>query len=350
MKKLLMLIFASLVLVGCSSGSNEETQELRVFNWGAYIDESVIRQFEQENNARVIYELFESNEAMYTKLQDGSRYDVIIPSDYTTQRMREEGLLQEIDYSLIPNYENVLETLKGRHMDPENKYTVPYFWGNVGILYNQNTVDISDLESQGWNILMNQKYKGRLFFYDSERDAFMVALKALGYSMNTTNEAEVSEAYEWLVEMRQTMDPIYVTDEVLDNMISGAKDLAVVYSGDANYILSENPDMAYFVPEEGTNIWVDAMVIPANAPNAELAHKWINFMLSEDVALANTEEVGYTSPLQSVIDIVTEEGGAYEGIDSYVPRTDNPNDEEFYYDADMKVILANYWQRIKATQ
>ncbi|QIK69391.1 ABC transporter substrate-binding protein [Erysipelothrix sp. HDW6C] len=349
MKKLAVALLALFILVGCGSGSGEAKQELRVFNWGEYIDESLITEFEKEFNVKVIYDKFESNEAMYTKLQDGSKYDILVPSDYMTQRMREEGLLQKVDYSKVPNYENVLPNLKGRHMDPTNEYTVPYFWGNVGILYNKNNVDVADLESQGWNILMNEKYKGKLYFYDSERDAFMIALKAHGYSMNTTDPAELEVAYNWLVDMRKTMDAIYVTDEVIDGMATGVKDMAVMYSGDANYVLSENPDMAFYSPAEGTNTWVDAMVIPANAPNPELAHTWMNYMIDAESSKAITEAIGYTSPIQSVIDDVTGPGGTYEGIASYVTRTGYAKDEEFFYDADMKVILSDYWQRIKAT-
>ncbi|CAM2811569.1 ABC transporter substrate-binding protein [Erysipelothrix tonsillarum] len=349
MKKILITLFASLlILAGCSS--KEPKEELRVYNWGEYIDESLIPEFEKKYNVRVIYEKFLSNEQMYNKLQDGSKFDVIVPSDYTTQRMREEGLLQKIDHSKIPNYENIIPSLKGRHMDPDNEYSVPYFWGNVGILYNKNTVDRKDLETQGWNILMNEKYKGKLFFYDSERDAFMIALKAQGFSMNTTDDDELQKANDWLITMKQTMDPIYGTDEIIDQMIGGAKDMAVMYSGDANAILLENPDMDYYSPLEGTNTWVDAMVIPEDAPNPDLAHKWIDFMISEDVSKRITEEIGYTSPIQSVIDDVTGEDGAFNGIDSYVTRTEYGKDEEFFYDQAMKVKLSDYWQRIKATK
>lgn len=349
MKKILVALLASLlVLTGC--GAKEPKEELRVYNWGEYIDESLIPEFENKYNVRVIYEKFLSNEQMYNKLQDGSKFDVIVPSDYTTQRMREEGMLQKIDYSKITNYENIIPSLKGRHMDPNNEYSVPYFWGNVGILYNKNTVDRNDLETQGWNILMNEKYKGKLFFYDSERDAFMIALKAQGFSMNTTKEDELKKANDWLIEMKQTMDPVYGTDEIIDQMIGGAKDIAVMYSGDANAILLENPDMDFYSPSEGTNTWVDAMVIPNDAPNPDLAHKWIDFMISEEVSKRITEEIGYTSPIQSVIDDVTGPDGAFNGIDSYVTRTGYDKDEEFFYDQEMKVILSDYWQRIKATK
>lgn len=347
MKKLFVLVAVLvLVLTGCGSKSDKEV--LRVYNWGEYIDRDLITQFEKEHNVRVIYDLFESNEQMYNKLQDGSKYDVIIPSDYTVERMREEGLLQKIDYSKISNFEHIMPELLNRHMDPTNEYTVPYFWGNVGLLYNKNNVELSELEAQGWDILRNPKYKDNVFFYDSERDAFMVALKALGYSMNSSNEDELNKASDWLIDMKKEMNPVYVTDLVIDNMVNGIKDIAVMYSGDANYVLTENEDMGYYEPLQGTNTWVDAMVIPANAPNPELAHQWIDFMISFDGSKALTDEVGYTSPRLDVIEAVTGAGGDYEGVSSYVTRTGYKLDEQFHYDQDTKVILNNLWQRIIA--
>lgn len=348
MKKISVLLLTLLVLVGCG-GSSEPKEELIIYNWGEFMNREIISQFESEYNVKVTLSYFDSNEAMYTKLQDGGKYDIIIPSDYMVQRLREENLLAELDYNLIPNYEAVDPSLKSRKMDPENKYTVPYFWGNVGILYNTTTVDKNAVESQGWDVFRNEDYKGRIYFYNSERDAFMVALKALGYSMNTTDTVQIEEAYNWLSAMNKEMNPVYVTDDVLDGMIGANKDIAVVYSGDANYIIKENPDMEFFAPMQGTNTWVDTMVIPEVAPNKEMAHKFMNFTLEHEMALLNTEEVGYTSPLPSVIKEVTAPGGEFSEIDSYVTRTGYDKDEEYIYDAEMKVILTNFWQKIKAT-
>lgn len=348
MKKLMMILAAVLLLSAC--GAKKDVQELRVYNWGEFIDKSTISKFEKKFNAKVIHDEFNSNEQMYNKLQDGSKYDILVPSDYMIQRLREEDLLQKIDYSKIPNYENVLPGLKNRQFDPTNEYSVPYFWGNVGILYNKNNVDMKDLEEQGWSILVNPKYKDRLYFYDSERDAFMIALKALGYSANSSDEKELKEAYDWLVMMLETMNPIYSMDDTMDNMYNGIKDLAVVYSGDATWVISENPDMDYYVPKEGTNNWIDGMVIPANAPNPDLAHEWINFMLEEDIAIMNTEEVGYTSPLQSVIDLMVEKDGTYEGISSYVTRQGYEKDEEFIFNESLKAIMSDLWSRVKVSR
>jgi len=348
MKKILYAVIIMMLFVsGCSGSSSTET--LKVYNWGVYIDESVITEFEDMYDVRVIYENFESNEMMYTQLQSGEVYDVVVPSDYTIERMIKEGMLQEIDKSLLSNYDSIMDNLKGLPYDPNDSYSVPYFWGNVGLVYNQTNVDFADLQSQGWNILQNEKYAGRIFMYDSERDSFMVALKALGYSANTTNEEELNEAYEWLLNVDDTMDPVYVTDEVIDQMINGTKDIAIMYSGDAVYVEMENEDMAYFVPEHGTNVWVDAMVIPENAENVELAHKWIDFMLSYDVALANTYEVAYSTPVQEVFDDVIAEGEEfYDYLDSYIPRQDNPNDESFRHNDDVKRIISDLWIRVKA--
>lgn len=183
--------------------------------------------------------------------------------------------------------------------------------------------------------------------YDSERDSFMIALKALGYSMNTTNEAEIEEAYQWLIDQRDTMDPIYAGDDVIDNMISGNKALAVVYSGDASYIISENPNLDYFTPEQGTNRWYDAMVITKDCSEVQLAHEFINFMISDKSALSNTEEVGYTSTVKSAFETMKE--GDYAGISSYIPDTTNPNNEIFaYQQPKIKQKFAELWTKVKA--
>lgn len=346
MKKLISLLLVLVLLTACSGKGDKEV--LHIFNWGSYIDEETITMFEKEYNVRVKYSRFASNEEMYLKLTNTGGYDVVIPSDYTVQRMREENLLQEIDYSKLSNYKNVLPSLKGRSMDPEDKYSVPYFWGNVGLVYNTETVSVEDLDKMGWDILNDTRYKGNVYFYNSERDAFMIALKTLGYSMNSSDPKELKEANDWLIAMKSLTAPTYATDEAIDRMIAGEKDIAVMYSGDANYIISENEEMGFYVPKQGTNTWLDSMVIPSNANNVDLAHKWIDFTLREDIALMNTEEVGYTSPIQSVIDTITGPGGTYEGIDSYLPRTDYDLDEEFIYNLDLKQLMNQYWEKIIA--
>ncbi len=348
-KKLVSLLIVALILVGCGTNNNSSQETLKVFSWGEYIDKAVITDFEKENNVRVIYETFDSNESMYTKLSSGANYDILVPSDYMIQRLIEEEMLQKIDLTKIPNVSNLMDTAINKEYDKNMEYSVPYFWGTVGILYNKEKVDPQTVESKGWEIYKDTEYAGNLFFYDSERDAFMVALKALGYSVNSEDEKELEAAYNWLLELSKTMNPVFVDDSVIDSMVNGNKDIANIYSGDATYIMSENEDMAYFVPKEGSNIWQDAMVIPKNAENVELAHKWMNYMLEHDVALANTIEVGYSTPVKAVYDEVTGPGGDYEGYNSYL-NDNNPNNEEYKYNAKTKEIISEYWTKVKGTK
>ena len=279
MKKIIALIVCaamiSVTTAGCGgTGENNETASnvVKVFNWGEMIGEDVIRNFEDEYDAKVIYETYDSNEMMYAKLQAGDKYDVLVPSDYMIERLLNENALMPLDKSLITNIDNLADEVKGLPYDPDLTYSVPYFYGSVGIVYNKNNVPKELIEEQGWDILKNTDYKGKIFMYDSERDSFMIALKALGYSMNTDNEDEIQQAYEWLLDLNNTMEPIYVMDEVIDSMANSVKDLAVVYSGDASYILAQNEDMGFCEPKQGTNIFCDSMVIPANSENPELAH------------------------------------------------------------------------------
>ena len=194
---------------------------LNVYNASEYIGEDVLKNFEEEFGVKVNYSLFDSNEAMYIKLQSGAKYDVIIPSDYMIERLISEDMLQPIDKSIVTNLSNLYEGTLNKEYDPDNTYSVPYFWGNVGIVYDSTVVDQADVESQGWDVLRNTKYKGQIYMYDSQRDSFMMAFKALGFSMNTENEDEINQAYEWLLDIHKNMDPAYVTDEAIDGLIYG---------------------------------------------------------------------------------------------------------------------------------
>ncbi|MBR3840450.1 MAG: ABC transporter substrate-binding protein [Erysipelotrichales bacterium] len=355
MKKFIALICACLLLVGCGNNNSGEAQfdctTLKVFNTGEYIDTYRISAFQKKYGVKVIYDLFASNEEMYTRLLSGDKYDVIVPSDYMVERMIQEDFVEEIDWSLLSNGDALMPAVKNREFDPEMKYSVPYFWGSVGIIYDKTEVDPADVEREGWNILQNTKYKGDIYLYDSERDMFMVALKALGYSMNTTNEAELQEAYNWLVKVMNTMDPIIVTDEVIDNVINGLKSIAVVYSGDATYMISENENLVYYEPQQGTNIWTDAMVIGKGTACPLLAHAWIDYMLEEETAFDNSIHVGYTSVVQSVYDeISADELVGYGGISSYTARQEYEKDEEFHYNEHQRKKIADLWTRVKAVQ
>ncbi|MEF2768039.1 MAG: extracellular solute-binding protein [Dorea phocaeensis] len=332
-------------------GSKEERpfegQTLHIYNWGEYTGENIIADFEKETGATVIQENFDSNEQMYIKVANKEPYDILVPSDYMIERLIQEDLLQKLDHSKLTCMDRLADAVKGLPYDPDNEYSVPYFWGTVGIVYDKTKVDIKDLEEEGFGIFLDEKYKGDVYLYDSERDSFMMALKALGYSMNTTNEQEIQEAYEWLVQCVETMDTEIVTDEIIDNMAQGRKALGLIYSGDATYVMDENENMGYYMPKSGTNLWSDAMVIPKNAKNPELAHAFINYASDYAGAYDNSSYVGYTSANKEVMDDIYGEGGDYEGIDAYIPRIDNPKDEVFVYNEDMKKIMGDLWSRVK---
>ena len=322
-------------------------QTLYVYNWGEYTGENLIPMFEEQTGAKVVMDQFDSNEQMYIKVANGEVYDILVPSDYMIERLMQEDMLQKLDQDQLNCLDLLSDGVKGLSYDPKNEYSVPYFWGTVGIVYDKNKVSEEDLEKEGFNIFLDQKYKGDIYLYDSERDSFMMALKALGYSMNTSDEKELNEAYEWLLECVNTMEPEIVTDEIIDNMAQGRKALGLVYSGDAAYIMSENEDMGFYLPESGTNLWSDAMVIPKNAKNVELAHEFINFVSEYEGAMDNSSFVGYTSPNEEVMLEMSQEGGEYEGINAYLPRTGDEKDEVFQYDEDTRKIIANLFAKVK---
>ena len=319
---------------------------LRVFISGEYVDTKLIDNFEEKYDCKVVYETYDSNESLYTKLQSGSEYDIVVPSDYMIERLIKEGELQKIHWSKITNKKNIVPALLNREFDKKQEYSVPYYWGTVGIVYDKTKVDKKDLEA-GWDILKNEKYSGQIYMYDSERDSFMVALKSLGYSMNTTNKEQLQKAYSWLEKQRDTMKPVYVGDDVIDNMISGNKAMAVVYSGDGAYIISENENMSFFVPKQGSNVWTDAMVMTKSCKNTDLAYKFMNYFLEKDVAKQNTAYIGYDSAVQSVYEYYRDE--EYAGNPGCAPDTSNPKNEEFRYQKrDIKEYCASLWTKIKS--
>ena len=323
---------------------------LKLYLPGEYLGENVISDFEKQYGVRVIVENFDSNEMMYTKLMAGDRYDVIIPSDYMIERLMNEDFLQPLDKSMIPNMENMSDAVLGMSYDPDNTYSIPYFWGSVGLVYNHENVDPAVIESEGWEVLRNTDYAGHIYIYDSERDSFMMAFKALGYSMNTEDPNEINDAYEWLLQMNNTMSPVYVTDEVIDGMMNGYKDIAVVYSGDAAVVLDENEDMSFYMPSQGTNIWCDAMVIPQNAENPKLAHEFINYMLTYEAAFDNTETVGYTSPNAEVFEEMTTSEDLYAENAAYLPRSGYDKDEMFHDNQILMRELSRLWIKVKAAK
>ena len=362
MKKFLLSLIALLMVItlaGCGKGKDEgdgdekefESNELYVFSWGEYIDEDNIDKFEKKFGVRVYYKTFDSNEEMYTAIVGGDKYDVIVPSDYMIERLIKEKRIQPLDLSLVPNISGLAEGVKAPGYDPKHEYSVPYFQGSIGIAYDKNKVELSELEEKGWNILLDKKYAGEVCMYDADRDNFLPAMKALGYSVNTTSDEEIQKAYEWLLKQKEDVRPDWVADIVNDIMIGtdGVPDktLAVVYNGAATYIISENENVGYYEPKEGTNVWSDAMCIPVTSTNTKLAHAWINFMLDEEVAEANSVYVGYTSGVQSVLDKLSGPGGKFEGIDSYLPRVGYEKDELYHDDLVLKTKLAELGVKVK---
>lgn len=342
-------LVASLFGLNKSAGSQPYAgQTLHVYNWGEYTGENIISGFEELTGAKVIMDNFDSNEQMYIKVANGDAYDVLVPSDYMIQRMMQEKMLQKLEPETRKECLGELaDAIKGLPYDPKNEYSIPYFWGTVGIVYDKTKVSEEDLEKDGWDIFLDQKFKGDIYLYDSERDSFMMALKALGYSMNTTSQDELNDAYNWLIQCVQTMDPEIVTDEIIDNMAQARKALGLIYSGDAAYVMSENENMGFYMPKSGTNLWSDAMVIPKNAKNPKLANEFIRYITSYDAAMDNSSYVGYTSPNKEVTEELGGKGGDYDGINAYTPRAGYDKDEVFQYDETTRKIIADLWSRVK---
>ena len=342
-------LVASLFGLNKSAGSQPYAgQTLHVYNWGEYTGENIISGFEELTGAKVIMDNFDSNEQMYIKVANGDAYDVLVPSDYMIQRMMQEKMLQKLEPETRKEcLGELVDAIKGLPYDPKNEYSIPYFWGTVGIVYDKTKVSEKDLEKDGWDIFLDQKFKGDIYLYDSERDSFMMALKALGYSMNTTSQDELNAAYNWLIQCVQTMDPEIVTDEIIDNMAQARKALGLIYSGDAAYVMSENENMGFYMPTSGTNLWSDAMVIPKNAKNPKLANEFIRYITSYDAAMDNSSYVGYTSPNKEVTEELGGKGGDYDGINAYTPRAGYDKDEVFQYDETTRKIIADLWSRVK---
>lgn len=358
MKKLISLLLVLLIgmsLAGCSNSGDKDNGELQVFLPGEYISDDLIADFEKEYGVKVSITTFDSNESMYTKLLGGTVYDVIIPSDYMIERLINEKMIQEIDKSQIDNYSELYPQVLNMDFDPNNDYSIPYFWGNVGICFDTTLVDRADVEAEGWDVLRNTKYQGMIYMYDSIRDAFMMAEKALGYSMNTESEEEINASYEWLLDIANNMDPAYVTDEAIDGLASANKKdgkgenraMGMMYSGDAAAIISTNENMAFIAPEEGTNYFVDAMVIHKDAKNVENAYKFINYVIGYDAQYENSTYVGYSSVNTEVLKDLSAADGDFEGNEAYIPRDKNSNDEVFHSNEEVLKTISELWVKVK---
>ena len=340
-KALIILILAALVFTFAGCDSDKEV--LNVYNWGEYIDMEVIDMFEEETGIKVNYNTFTTNEDLYVKLSKGRvSYDVIFPSDYMIQRMIQEDMLQKISMENVPNYANVDDVHKNLSYDPTNEYSVPYLWGTVGILYN--TTMVTD-PVDSWDILWNPKYSQKIFMQDSQRDSMMVALIKLGYSQNTTDQSQIDEAMNLLIEQKPLVLG-YLVDEVKDKMVQGEGALAVVWSGEAVDAMSMNSDLSYIIPKEGSNRWVDAMVIPKSAKNVSAAEKFINFMLRDDIMLMNAEETGYSITSETAMKLLDDDlrnNKAAYPTDEMLKRC-----EVFEYNAEATVMYNKAWTEVTA--
>jgi len=352
-KRSVSIAIVAVLVIGCfsvftiSAGSTNNDNAITVLNYGKYIDESVIDSFEQETGITVKYEEYEEPEEMYTKYKSGAiDYDVICTSDYIIEKLISEGEVNKIDYSSMPNYQNVNQDIidMSASFDPTHEYTVPYFYGTLGILYNKKMADASDLNT--WDCLWNGKYKDNMIMINSVRDAFTPALRTLGYSINETDTAKLDEAFDIL--NKQSSDVLaYYVDETCDEMVAENAAIAVCYSGEAAAAMAENDNLDYIVPKEGSNLWIDSWFIPKTCKNKEGAQEFLNYICSDEPAQLNFEYVYYASPIQSVIDSQDAETKENEAIN---PPSDMLKNCEVYraLNDDDATLYNTLWQRLKS--
>ena len=310
MKRITAALLCVLTMLSLTACGGEKKPVLKVYNWGEYISDGTdgtldtIEAFEEKFGVKVQYDMFATNEEMYTKIKSGSvSYDVIIPSDYMISRMINEDMLEELNFDNIPNVQYVMDDFRTPDFDPEGKYTVPYTWGTVGLVYNKTMVE-GDPDS--WNVLWDEKYKDNILMFLNSRDAFGIAEKLLGYSQNTTNEAEIRECAVKLKEQKDVLQT-YVMDEIFDKMEIGEAAVAPYYAGDAVTMMAENPDLDFVIPKEGSNIFIDSMCIPKGSEQKDLAEAFINFMCENEIGKANIEKICYSTPLNNVFEALPDE-------------------------------------------
>ncbi len=310
-KRLTSLLLALVLLFALALPAFAAREEITVYNWGQYISDGtddsldVIAAFEEETGIHVNYITFDSNESMYTKLKTGgASYDVIIPSDYMIAKLIEEDMLEPLDFSNIPNYVGIDEAFRDQAYDPENTYSVPYTWGTVGLIYNRQYV--SDEDAQSWSCLWNSKYAGKILMFDNPRDAFAIAESILGYSLNTTDAAELRQCADLLAQQKPVLQA-YVMDQIFDKMQRGEAWIAPYYAGDYLTMVEENPDLGFSHPQEGFNIFIDAMCIPKGCQNKAGAEAFINFLCRPDISAANLDYIGYSTPISAAKEYMDEE-------------------------------------------
>ena len=349
LKVLALLLVSCLAfgIAGCGSGGGDKKQEVYVYSWGDYLDPETLKIFEKETGIHVILDEFDTNESMFPRVAEGAvHYDVICPSDYMIQKLISNDLLQPLDFNKLPDAKKYIgeEFFKqAETFDPGNKYAVPYCWGTVGIIYDKTKVT-DPVDS--WSILWNEKYKGQILMQDSARDAMMISLKLMGKSMNETDKAVLAEAQAMLMKQKPLVQA-YVVDEVKDKLINSEAAMGVVFSGEALIVLRENPNMAFAIPREGTNLWIDGWVITKNAQNVDAAHKFIDFMCRPDIAVMNFDYLGYSTPNTGVRDLEEDEAVKNSPIAFPSPETYKGQETYQYLGNQMDEYYNSLWMKVK---
>lgn len=341
----LFLLIAS--CVSCSFSAFAADESINVYNWGEYIDQDVLDMFYDETGIKVNYTTYDSNETMYSKIVSGAAsYDVVVPSDYMISKMAQEGLLAELDFNNIPNYKYIGDEYKGLEYDPDEKYSVSYTWGTVVIIYNTKFVDEEDVDDESVNLLWNEKYAGKILMFDNPRDAFGLALKKAGYSLNSLNENDWSEAQKLLKEQKPLVQA-YVMDQIFDKMASEEAWIAPYYAGDAYTIQQDNPDISFYLPKEGSNFFTDAMCVLKSSQNKENAEKFINFMCRTDIALMNAEEIGYGTPQTETYKLLDEEVSSNELLYPSTEKLRNQTEVFINLPSNISMLQSALWTSLK---
>lgn len=346
---LLALPFAAGVLTTPASAAGSDVT-INVYNWGQYISDGtdgyidVNAAFTEATGIKVNYMTFDTNESLYTKLKTGgSTYDIIIPSDYMAGRLIAEGLVQEIDFGNIPNYAYIDEAYKNTAYDPDNRYSVPYTWGTTGVIYNTKYVDPADIG--GWDLLWNSKYAGKILMFDNNRDAFAIAESSLGYSLNTTSESELRACSELLAHQKPVIQQ-YVMDQIYDKMIGEEAWIAPYYAGDFLMMQEENEDLEFYFPEEGFNLFIDCMMIPASAEHKAEAEAYINFLLDPAICGENLDYLGYSAPETAAKEYMDPEMA--ENEIAYPSAETLANSESFLYlPQETNQLMDSLWLEVK---
>ncbi len=350
MKKVISFFCLFLLItacVSCSFSAFAAGESINVYNWGEYIDQDVLDMFYDETGIKVNYTTYDSNETMYSKIVSGAAsYDVVVPSDYMISKMAQEGLLAELDFNNIPNYKYIGDEYKGLEYDPDEKYSVSYTWGTVVVIYNTKFVDEEDVKDESVNLLWNEKYAGKILMFDNPRDAFGLALKKAGYSLNSLNENDWSEAQKLLKEQKPLVQA-YVMDQIFDKMASEEAWIAPYYAGDAYTIQQDNPDISFYLPKEGSNFFTDAMCVLKSSQNKENAEKFINFMCRTDIALMNAEEIGYGTPQTETYKLLDEEVSSNELLYPSKEKLQNQTEVFINLPSNISMLQSALWTSLK---